>query len=289
MKYSIVVPVYNEEESIIPTIKKIQRTMKDKTYEIIVVNDGSTDNTLEKLKEVEFVRVYSNHKNMGYGYTLRNGIKRALGDWIIITDADGTYPFDRVADFFQYEEEYDMIIGSRTGGDVHVPFMRKPAKWILKHTAQFITKREIPDINSGLRMFKKDLCYKFWRMYPNGFSFTSTLTIASLVNEYDVKWIPIDYYKRVGKSTINPIKDFINFIFLIMKSSLYFSPLRLFLPVSAVTMLAGITKAVMDYHTSLPLYGVHKIGEFALTLITVSILVALLGILADLINRRQPR
>jgi glycosyltransferase involved in cell wall biosynthesis len=294
VEYTVVIPVFNEETAVKETVDKVVEVMRAAySFEIIAVNDCSTDKSKETLEELTktypCLRVISHEKNKGYGASLRTGIKKANGEWIIITDADGTYPFEKVKDMIPLTNDYDMVIGARTGAEVHIPFMRKPAKWLLKRVAEGITHQKIPDINSGLRIFRKELAFKFWRLFPNGFSFTSTITIASLVNEYDVKWIPIDYYKRKGKSTIKPIKDFANFILLIIKSAFYFAPLRMFIPISAFLFIVGLTKAIIDYITSLSLYGVHSVGIASITTILFSLIVFLIGILADLFNRRQPR
>ena len=118
-----------------------------------------------------------------------------------------------------------MVIGARTGGKVHIPFMRRPAKWLLTHLAGFLAGTRIPDLNSGLRVFRKDLCLEFSHLYPQGFSFTSTLTMAFLTYDYNVKYIPINYYKREGESSIRAY-DFVNFNKLLVRLTLFFNPIK---------------------------------------------------------------
>ena len=173
-----------------------------------------------------------------------------------------------------------MVIGARTGKKVQVPLLRRPAKLMLKILARIVTGMNIPDLNSGLRVFKKDMAMKFWNLFPQGFSFTTTLTIAALVNYYNVKFTPINYYKRKGKSSINPIKDFVNFNFLIFRVAMYFAPLKFFSPASLVLFLVGLIKGVIDFSNT------GKIGIFAALAVLFSIQIFFFGLLADLVNKR---
>ena len=208
---SIIVPAFNEEESITEVIGRIQKAWCncDFPYEIIVVDDGSTDKTYE-LAVSQDVRVLQNSSNRGYGASLKAGIKESKYDWILITDGDGTYPFEQTLSFLELIPEYDMIVGARIGKNTNIPFVRRPAKWFLRLLASFIAGTKIPDLNSGLRIFRKDMSLEFSYLYPNGFSYTSTITMAFLTHGYNVKYIPINYYKRKGKSSIRAY-DFVNF------------------------------------------------------------------------------
>ena len=155
----------------------------------------------------------------------------------MITDADGTYPVEEIPSLLKWTDRYDMVVGARTGEIVKIPFLRRPAKWFLRKLASYLAKTKIPDLNSGLRVFKKDIALKYWKLFPDGFSFTSTITMACLTNNYDVKYIPINYYKREGKSTIHPIRDFIGFNNLLLRLVIHFSPLRVFIPFALLLFL----------------------------------------------------
>ncbi len=278
--YSVLIPVYNEEKVILQTIKDVKKTMDPYAYEIIVINDCSKDRTGTILKDVPGIRVINHPVNKGYGGSLKSGLRLAQGEWIIITDADGTYPIKDIPRLLEFVPEYDMVVGARTGQKVHIPLMRRPAKWILKVVARIATGVSIPDLNSGLRVFRKDMALRFFGLYPQGFSFTTTITLASLANNYNVKYIPINYFKREGKSAIKPIKDFFGFNFLIFRVALYFAPLKFFVPTSIVLFLIGLAKGIFDFMST------GKIGIFAAIIVLFSVQIFFFGLLADLVNKR---
>jgi len=162
MKYSVVIPVYNEERAVTETLDRIKKVMKPYNSEIIAVNDGSRDKSGEILKKTKGIKVIHHPYNLGYGTSLKDGIKQAKGEYIIITDSDGTYPIEDIPKLIKLSKHFDMVVGSRTGKHVHDVALRKPAKWILKKFAKFLTGRNIPDINSGLRIFRKDMAMEFF-------------------------------------------------------------------------------------------------------------------------------
>lgn len=281
-KYSVIIPVYNEEKAVADTIKTIKETLKRFPYEIIAVNDASRDRSKHILSKISEIKVINHPVNKGYGASLKSGIRLAQGEWIIITDADGTYPIRDIPRLLEHTSQNDMVIGARTGKNVHVPLLRRPAKWMLKLVARAVTGINIPDLNSGLRVFRKELAIRFWNLFPQGFSFTTTITIAALVNNYNVKYIQINYFKRKGKSSINPIKDFIGFNFLIFRVALYFAPLKFFVPGSLTLFIIGLLKGLVDFLRT------DKIGLFAALLVLFSIQIFFFGLLADLVNKRNP-
>lgn len=281
-KISIIIPAYNEEKSIEKTINKIKDSIKNlkETIQIIAVNDGSTDDTGKILSSIKGINVIEHKINRGYGASLKDAIKKTDTQYILIIDSDGTYPTSAIPVLISYSRDYDMVVGARMGKVVQMPFFRKPAKWFLKHFAQYLTKTKIPDLNSGLRIFKREIAMRFMGLFPEGFSFTTTLTIACLTNDYSVKYVPINYYERKGKSTINPIRDFIGFTNLIFRLTIYFKPLNIFIPISLIIFIAGALKLVRDF-VLLNYFGLG--GAIA---ILAAIQIAFLGILADLIIKR---
>ncbi len=224
----------------------------EKDYEIIVVNDCSTDNCEEILDKIKTDRISVIHHpiNRGYGASLKTGIKHSKYDWVLIIDADGTYPAKSIPELLKYIPEYDMVVGSRTKKGAEIPFLRKIPKWCLNRLANYLSGAKIPDLNSGLRVMKKTFVEKFMHLLPNGFSFTTTITLAALTaNDYLVKYIPIDYYRRKGeeKSKIRPIKDTLNFIQLIIRTVLYFNPLKILVPFSIFLFFLGVIIMILDY------------------------------------------
>ena len=161
-----------------------------------------------------------------------------------------------------------MAVGARTGDHVKIPFVRRPAKWLLKKLAEYLSGRQIPDLNSGLRVFRRELAERFFGIFPDGFSFTTTITLAALTGGYRVQFLPINYYKRVGQSTIKPIRDFTGFLLLIIRLIVYFKPLNVFLPVSGGLLVVGLTKAAIDF------YGFNHFGVGAAIAILASLQIA---------------
>jgi glycosyltransferase involved in cell wall biosynthesis len=283
---SIIIPVYNEEKAVYSTISKIKESIKKTencNFEIIAVNDGSTDKSRQILEKINGIRLISHPYNKGYGASLKTGMRNSGSEWVLITDADGTYPIEDIPKLLKYMDEYDMIVGSRTGKNVAIPFFRKPAKKFINGLANFMSGKKIPDLNSGFRLFKKEYAMEFYNLYPSGFSFTTTITLAFLTNDYNVKYVPINYYKRDGKSTIHPLKDFAKFIVLIFRMVTYFNPLKLFLPFGLMLFLGGfigdlIYLIATNFSKTLPLSGILAM--------LMGIQILFLGLLADLIVKR---
>ncbi len=239
---SVIVPAYNEARSIravIISLKNKLRSLDLKNYEVIVINDGSVDQTKEILKELNEIRVIEHPKNLGYGASIKSGIRLAKYNWILIIDADGTYPIDDIPKLLSQTAKYDLIVGSREKKDNAIPFERKYVKRFLNSFAGYLAGRKIPDLNSGLRIFKKEIILKYWELFPNKFSFTSTLTMVCLTHGYETIFIPIDYYKRQGKSSIKPF-HFFSFLKLIIKLSLFFKPIKVFAPISVFILLIAL-------------------------------------------------
>jgi len=269
-----VVPVYNEEaaKEVVSGLRKVLDKVAE--YEIIVVDDGSTD-----VVKVEGATIVRHPQNMGYGASIKTGILKAGGDKILIVDADGTYQLEAIPSML--EGDYDMVVAARTKPNVNMPLYRRPAKWLIGQLANYLSGTPIPDLNSGLRVFRKARALEFLHLYPRGFSFTTTITLAFLCNDYTVKYVPIEYYRRKGKSKIRPVRDGLGFILLIVRTILYFNPLKVFLPVAALLFILG---AAVFAYSAFALGRVMDITVIAL--ITSAIEVALFGLLADLIVRR---
>lgn len=244
--FSVVIPAYNEENSIGPVLDQMIDHFKclKGTHEIIVVDDGSDDQT-KKIAESRDVTVHHCRVNRGYGAAIKTGMNLAQNDIIAIIDADGTYPFDQILNLINELKNYDMVVGARTGKNVNIPLVRRPAKWILNRLAEYITGMRIPDLNSGLRVFRKSLVQQYLTILPEKFSFTTTITVAMLCDNYRLLYLPIDYHKRSGKSKIVPW-DFINFISLVLRLSMLFNPLKVFIPVALSGFIFGCLKFVFD-------------------------------------------
>ena len=245
---SIVIPAYNEENAIAESIQSVNQVMSETnfTYEVIVVDDGSTDRTTEFARKEQAI-VINLDRNMGYGAALKAGVRRSEYNTIVIIDADGTYPIDMIPVLSRELGEYDMVVGARTGDQVDVALARAPAKWFLKKLAGYLAGQHIPDLNSGMRVIRKPLLKRFFHLLPQGFSFTTTITLASLCSDSLVRYIPINYYKRVGTSKIRPFHA-IEFLLLIIRTVVYFNPLKVFLPLGTLFFVGGLIKFIYDVY-----------------------------------------
>jgi glycosyltransferase involved in cell wall biosynthesis len=288
LSLSVVIPVYNEVKDIENTLHEIHRAFKESAiemYEIILVDDGSTDNTTEVLRELSeqlCFRLFEHPNNRGYGAALKTGIRQSKFDVIAIADADGTYPIKEIPKLFKELDNYDMVVGARTGKDVNIPLVRRPAKWFLRKLANYLTGIKIPDLNSGLRVFRKKDVVNFFGILPSGFSFTTTITLAMLTNDMRVKYIPIDYLKRKGKSKIRPIRDTVNFLQLIFRTVLYFNPLKIFAPFAFLVFLASA--GVLVYS----MFWMDRILDTTVAILFVaSIQMLSIGMIADIIDKRN--
>jgi len=233
-KISIVIPVFNEEVAIGKTIQEIFNTMNKcpeiEEFEIIVVNDGSTDGTKEVLNGFgETIRVISHPENIGYGSSLKDGIKEAKYELIITTDADGTYPVADIPRLIEYADNYDMVVGARSGKAYKGGIFKYPARKVFKWLCEFTTGRKIPDINSGFRLFKKSKVLRFLPGICQGFSFSTSLTLAMLLSGCFVKYIPIEYYNREGKSKVKHFRDTLRASQIIVETILYYNPIKIFI------------------------------------------------------------
>jgi glycosyltransferase involved in cell wall biosynthesis len=278
---SIIIPAFNEESGIGEVLESIQNMMTAEKIdgEIIVVDDGSTDKTAEVVAASN-VRLIQHETNRGYGATLKTGIRQAKHDLMLITDADGTYPVEAIPVLLAAMDKNDMVVGARTGEHVKIPLLRRPAKRFLQMLANYLAQKKIPDLNSGLRVFRREIAERFYDLFPEGFSFTITITMAALTSNYRVKFLPINYYRRKGKSTIRPARDFMGFLSLIVRMTVYFNPLRVFLPASLFLFLIGFVKAIIDFIH----HNTFGVGAAIVILTAVQILG--LGLLADLTIRR---
>ena len=285
---SVVVPVFNEVESVGKAAESIRGALKGAgiKYEIILVDDCSTDGTRELLEKTnaEDVTVIYHRRNRGYGAALKTGIKRSGYDNVFIIDCDGTYPADRLPEMAEMllGNECDMIVGARVGNSVMIPVVRRPAKWMIQRLAEYLTSERIPDLNSGFRGMKKKALLRFLPLLPDGFSFTTTITIAMLTNDYNVRYVKINYHKRVGKSKIDPIRDTVGFIKLVIRTVLYFNPLKIFLPLTGILAIAG---AAVFFYTY---FFTEKVFDNTVTVILLAAFqIFAIGLIADLIDKRM--
>jgi glycosyltransferase involved in cell wall biosynthesis len=273
-KVSVVVPAFNEGQHIAPGLDELRATLESTgwEFEIIVVDDGSADNTAAAA-ETTGARVVRHRRNRGYGAALKTGIAAAEFPWILITDADGTYPPEAVPSILARASVNDMVVGARIGATVHIPLVRRLPKWFLRKLAGYLAGQRIPDLNSGLRLMRKDLIARYHHLLPSGFSFTTTITLAAACNGHDLEYVPINYLARLGESKIRPWHAY-EFTLLILRTIVFFNPLKVFIPVGTVMMVAGLAKFAYDVTKD-------NLSESAIFAMLSAMLMWAVGLLAD--------
>ena len=271
---SVVIPAYNEGAHVASQVRDVERVLKTTgwTYEIIVVDDGSKDDTAVQA-DTTGARVLRRIRNRGYGAGLKLGIRHAQYGYILITDADGTYPVEAIPAMLASADRHAMVVGARTGTTVHIPLIRRPAKAFIRWLASYLSGQHIPDINSGLRLMRKDLVERYEHLLPDGFSFTTTITLASICNGYAVQYQSIDYHARLGESKIRARHAY-DFTLLVLRVIVYFNPLKIFLPLGAFLASIGLGKLVYDIWKD-------NLSETTLLGLLGAMLVWSVGMLAD--------
>ncbi len=285
---SIVIPAYNEERGAGPVIEEmlalLRRELANIPWEVLIVDDGSSDRTAEVIAKYESdeLRLIRHPHNRGYGAAIKTGVNAAAHPWILITDADGTYPAKHIPELLSHRRNFHMVVGARTGPKAAVAMLRRPPKYVLRKLASYLSRQDIPDLNSGLRLMRKDILQRFENILPDQFSYTTTITLAMFSAGFHVKYLQIDYLKREGKSKIRPIADTIGFTKLIFRTILYFDPLRVFIPAAGLFIIASVLVA------SISAMSGQLMDVTTVLLFTTGFQLLMMGMLADMLNRRLP-
>jgi polyisoprenyl-phosphate glycosyltransferase len=284
---TVVLPVFNESGHLRAEIERISAALEvsEYSYELLVVDDGSTDGSAEELQAIEGIRLLRFAQNRGSGSARKAGTREARGTVVVWTDADMTYPNERIPELVKELEGYDQVVGARTSEQGTAKLFRVPAKWSIRRLASFLVEQPIPDLNSGLRAFRADVARQFLHQLPAGFSCVTTLTMSFLANGYSVKYLPIEYSPRAGHSKFHWWADTRRYVVQVIRMILSFNPLRVFLPVGLTLLLVGGAKLGYDLATK----------DFRPAINTLLVLFAALqviaiGLLADLVVRvTRPR
>ena len=281
---SVVLPCYNERNHVELEVKRIRAALEGAglTYELICVDDGSTDGTREVLRHLPGVRTILLPRNQGSGTARRIGTQQAQGRVVVWTDADMTYPNERIPELVAHlDDTYDQVVGARRTEAGNYRFFRVPAKWAIRKLAAYLTNTDIPDLNSGLRAFKRSVAEPYLRLLPPGFSCVTTITLAFLSNGHPVKYVPIDYFKRAGRSKFHPLRDAYNYLLQVLRMVMYFNPLRVLMPVALTLLGLTAAKLVLD----LIRHDLHVAGSTVLVGLAAFNIMAI-ALLADLVVRR---
>jgi polyisoprenyl-phosphate glycosyltransferase len=288
---TIILPCYNEEGHVIAEVERITAAMDESgySYELLAVDDKSTDSTLDKLYQAapRFPRmeVVPMRRNGGSGVVRRTGTQRAKGEIVVWTDADMTYPNERIPELVQILEKdpmVDQVVGARTTEEGTYKLLRVPAKWFIRKFAERLSGTKIPDLNSGLRAFRREVSLPYLRLLPDGFSCVTTITLAFLSNAHEVQYVPIEYSQRAGKSKFKFVKDAYRYILQILRMTMYFNPLKVLMPLALTLVTLGFLKAIYD----VVVHPFH-IAEDTVLIFVSGLLIGSLALLGDLIVRSR--
>jgi len=275
MKISIIIPAYNEAQNLrflLPEIKKISLT-SDNPLEIIVVDDGSEDDT-EKVARDEGAHVLKHPYNMGNGAAIKTGLRNATGDVCVFIDADLQHPPQEIYKLIEPLGEYEMVIGVRRSSAQKLH--RRIANRFFNMLASYVTGKKILDLTSGFRAVKTETAKKFIPLLPNGFSYPTTLTLAFLKTGRGVKFLPVDSNPRnTGRSKISLLQDGIRFVLIIAKIATVYSPFRVFLPISFFFFITGLLYYIYTFS------AFHRFTNMSLLLFTTSVLIFMLSLIAE--------
>lgn len=288
---TVVLPCYNEQDHVLDELERISKAMDNSgfSYELLVLDDKSTDATLEVLREAiprfPQMRLMAFRRNGGSGTARRIGTTEAYGRIVVWTDADMTYPNERIPEFVQYLRDHpdvDQVVGARTSEQGSHKLLRIPAKWLIRKIAERLVSTKIPDLNSGLRAFRRDVSLPYLRLLPPGFSCVTTITLSFLSNQHAIDYIPIEYAKRAGRSKFHFIKDAYRYILQVLRMVMYFNPMKVLMPPALWLFGIGAVKAIVDlvrYH--------FRITSNALLLLVTGLIIGSVALLADLIVRSR--
>ena len=288
---TVVLPCYNEQDHVLLEIARVTEAMdaSEFTYELLVIDDASTDNTLEVLQKAQagypHMRLEPFQRNGGTGTARRIGTQIARGEIVVWTDADMSYPNERIPELVRLLKEnprIDQVVGARTSEEGSHKLLRVPAKWMIRKIAERLINQKIPDLNSGMRAMRRQVALPYLRLLPPGFSCVTTITMAFLANQHDIYYMPIDYSKRAGKSKFKFVKDAYRYILQVLRMVMYFNPIKVLLPPALWLIGIGVVKAVYDM-------AAHsfKIAEDTILLFLSGLIIGSLALLADLIVRSR--
>ena len=276
-KVSVVIPALNEEVAIGTIVKKILELYPG--FEVIVVDDGSSDGT-SRVAEAAGARVMRHPYNIGNGAAVKTGIRSASGDYVVLMDGDGQHAPEDIKQLLAEAARYDMVVGARDPRG-QASLGRRIANWCYNRLASYVGKFPVKDLTSGFRVFKRDTVLRFLYLFPNTFSYPTTSTLVYLRSGLTIKYVPIDVKKRIGKSKIKLLRDGTRFFLIILRIATFFSPLRIFIPISGFFFLLGLGYYVYTFVTS------HRFSNMSALLLSVSVMVFLMGLISEQITQMR--
>lgn len=280
---SVVIPALNEQDEIGRTVTRVRDVLSAAgigAYEVVIVDDGSRDETGVRAEQAG-ARVLRHPHNVGYGRSLKDGIRAARYDTIVINDADGTYPIDAIpALLTRFGEGYDMVVGARSGEHYRESLIKMPLRRLLRFIVEFTAGRSIPDINSGLRVFRRSTALEYFDHLCDTFSFTTSMTLAYMMTGKFVAYVPIEYNKRVGKSKVRLLRDSMKTLQYIVEAAIYYDPLKMFALMALIVLASSLVSFALALIAKLNVFFYVGVGG-----IISSVLVFSLGLLAVLLRQ----
>lgn len=279
---SVVLPVYNEKGHLRAEIDRIRAALEASkyTFELIVVDDGSSDGSEKELPNIPGITLITHGKNQGSGAARRTGTTAARGRVVVWTDVDMTYPNNLIPELVDAMAGFDHIVGWRQTEEGTLKWLRTPAKWVIRKLASFLSETDIKDLNSGLRAFRRDVAMQYVHELPKGFSCVTTLTMSFLGNGYSVGFFPIEYFPRAGRSKFHWLKDTRRYILQVIRMTLSYNPLKVFLPVGLTLLGLGFVKLGLDWAQR-----DFRLAANTLLIFFAALQVITVGLLADLVVR----
>lgn len=239
-RISLIIPCFNERTAIEQTIDEIKFLLGRALHEIVVVDDGSFDGTYEILKNRKDIKLVRNPYNKGYGFSIKKGILASMGEIIAVTDADGTYPIEQLLVMIKkLEDGYDMVIGKRENLKTFDPFLKKLSRFLFKQIAQFVAGEKILDVNSGLRVFRRDVILKYLINTSSGFSFSLSTTLIFILEGLAIYYFPIEYRPRIGKSKVKYLRDILRSAQILVETITLYNPIKIFMLISGMISILG--------------------------------------------------
>jgi glycosyltransferase involved in cell wall biosynthesis len=283
---SIVLPVFNEVDHLVQEIDRIRHSMDSSpySYEIVVVDDGSSDGSGELLRTIDGIRLVRFAENRGSGTARRVGTEAARGQVVVWTDVDMTYPNDDIPQLVKELEGHDQVVGARRSEEGTMKFLRVPVKWFIRRLASFLASTNIPDLNSGFRAFRRDVALQFINLLPKGFSCVTTMTMSFIANGYSVKHVPIDYLPRAGQSKFHWRKDTQQYLIQVVRLVMSYDPLRVFIPLGTALTVIALGKLGFDLVVH-PL----RVASNTLLIFFAAFQTFAIGLIADLVVRVNRR
>jgi glycosyltransferase involved in cell wall biosynthesis len=277
---SIVLPVYNEIDHLDDELDRIRAAMdaSSYSYEVIVVDDASTDGSTELLEDISWIRLIVFSTNRGPGAARKIGTEAATGRVVVWTDVDMSYPNDTIPGLVADLNGYDQVVGARTTEEGTHKVARVPAKWLIRNLAQWLSNTKIPDLNSGFRAMRRDVAEQFLHLLPDGFSHVTTLTMAFLANGYSIRYVDIPYAKRSGKSKFRFFADTKLYFQQVTRMVMMWNPLRVLMPIATVLFLTGCGKVIYDLFDKN-----FRVGTNTLLVLLAAGMVFVVALLADLV------